>query len=90
MQVSLKKENVVFSKWFQKSFWKINFMDKNFILEKIWKIFSWEILPDIKKLKNYPNADFRLKIWNYRILFSYDKKNDKNLFILVTHRKNLY
>lgn len=90
MQINLKKENTVFTKWFQKSFGKLDWNDKRIILEKFRRIFKWEEIPNIKKLKNYPLAEFRIKIWNYRILFTIDKERGKNLFLLITHRKNLY
>ncbi len=90
MQVVLKKENTVFTKGFLKSFNIINDSDKKNILSKLNEIFIWNNLADIKKLKNYPLAEYRLRIWNYRILFTHDFKVNKYLFILCTHRKNLY
>ena len=90
MWINLTKQNTVFTKGFQKSFVKIDSNDKKNILKKLEKIFNWTDLPNIKKLTNYPLAEFRIKIWNYRILFIEDKILNKNLFLLITHRKNLY
>jgi mRNA interferase RelE/StbE len=59
-----------------------------------------EVLKKIEKLKNYPGAgkklkgplkNFRsLKVWPYRIIYQYSKK-DKTIFInVIQHRQNIY
>lgn len=90
MQIILTKNNSVFTNWFTKSFDSIDKNDKQKILQKLNDIFVWKSLSDIKKLRNFPLAEYRLRIWNYQILFTSDDKNNKYLFTLCTHRKNLY
>ena len=90
MQIKLNKINTFFSKSFAKSFKKLDSFQKKFILVKLEKILEGEEGGKIRKLKNYPLAEYRLKIGDFRLLFNFDKKKDKVLFIACSHRKNLY
>ena len=45
---------------------------------------------NIRKLTNYPIADYRLKVGDYRILFERDEKKEVNLLTYCSHRKDLY
>lgn len=44
---------------------------------------------DIKNLKGYPNI-FRIRIGNYRVLYSVDDKNHIVRVIAVVHRRKAY
>jgi mRNA interferase RelE/StbE len=51
---------------------------------------SWVTWNNVKKLVDYPQADFRLRIWDYRILFDIDEKNKKIKVLRILHRSKLY
>ena len=44
----------------------------------------------VKKLKNYPVADFRLRVGNYRVLFNISIETKEIIILRVLHRSNLY
>ena len=56
------------------------------ILKKIDELSENPFSKDIKKLKG--SADFRLRIGDYRIIFSIEKNNIQ--ILKVGHRKNIY
>jgi mRNA interferase RelE/StbE len=45
---------------------------------------------NIKKLWNYPVADFRLRVWDYRVLFDVDDKKQIIKVLRILHRSKLY
>jgi len=49
---------------------------------------SWFNNYKVKKLNHYYLCDYRLRVWDYRILFNLDK--DKILIFRVLHRSKLY
>lgn len=83
----------------------IIFNEKIFLkdLSKIWnnekeKIF-WKIEKlkiegiknsQIKRLKNYPVADFRLRAWEYRLLFNISLEKWEIYIFRILHRSKLY
>lgn len=67
-----------------------NFTRKN-IFDKLKSLeISWVTWNNVKKLVDYPQADFRLRIWDYRILFDIDEKNKKIKVLRILHRSKLY
>ena len=44
----------------------------------------------IKQLKNYELADYRLRVGNYRVLFNKDNDRKTILLLRVLHRSKLY
>ncbi len=86
--------------------YKIIFIDeKQFAqdISKIWSPDQWKILDKIntlglqgldnnqvKKLKHYSLSDFRLRVWNYRILFNFFLDKKEIHIIRILHRSKLY
>jgi len=87
---TINKKNTFFSRSFIKSFRKLDSFQEKFILTKLRKKLKSKKEIDFRKLKNYPLAEYRLKIGEFRLLFNFDEKKDKVLFIICTHRSNLY
>lgn len=44
----------------------------------------------VKKLKNYPVADFRLRIGSRRVLFNIDYSTHEIVIFRILHRSQLY
>jgi len=86
MNIILTKENSFFLKKFQ----KLDPQEQVFLKKKLKKIFLSEEAPQIKKLSNYQYAEYRLRIGSYRLLFQYNEKTEKALFLIIKHRKDLY
>ena len=89
-KINLSFENVVFTKKFIKNLKNLDSKTRERIQQKLKIILSGFRNMDIKKLSNYPIADFRLKIDEYRLFFNYSKKQDKAVFVACVARKNLY
>ena len=52
-----------------------------------------ETFPDIsqiKRLKNHPVAEYRLRIGNYRVLFDVSWEEQKIHVLKIGHRRNIY
>jgi len=79
-------------KIWEKDWQKISIILQNNIKSKIIRLgdIPWERDLNIKKLKKYPTADFRLRIGNYRVLF--DKFDEEKVIKLyrILHRSKLY
>jgi mRNA-degrading endonuclease RelE of RelBE toxin-antitoxin system len=58
------------------------------MLEKLKNPFEQDI--KIKKLKNYPVCDYRLRCGNYRILFNIIESEKEVHILRVRHRGKLY
>ena len=70
---------------------KIPKRETSMIMEKISSLTeSGSQHAQVKRLKNYPVADFRLKIWSYRILFNVNEYTKKITIIRILHRSQLY
>jgi len=44
----------------------------------------------IKKLNNYELCDYRLRVWDFRILFNIDSLNNEVVIFRILHRSKLY
>ena len=44
----------------------------------------------IKKLNNYNLCDYRLRVWDFRILFNIDTLNNRIVVFRILHRSKLY
>jgi len=47
-------------------------------------------LSQIKRLKNHPLADYRLRLGNYRVLFDVDWEKMEIIILKIGHRKDVY
>lgn len=76
-------------------------LDKDFsnIPDKILKnIFSkieklskkWLDNSQVKKLNHYDLSDYRLRVWDYRILFDINNEHHEIIIFRVLHRSKLY
>lgn len=90
MRITLSDKNIYFSPKFQKNYSKIDKAVREVIEKKMKAIFSGEREGNIKKLKNYPLAEYRLKIGNFRFLFNMDAEEKNVVFVVFRHRKDLY
>jgi len=50
----------------------------------------WVEKAQIKKLNNYELCDFRLRVWDYRILFDLDEIKKEIVIFRILHRSKLY
>ena len=90
MKIIFTAKNIIFSRAFQKDFKKLETADQNYIKKKLAKSFENTEILSIKKLINYPYAQYRIRIRNFRLLFSVDEKNKKYLFSHCKKRQDLY
>lgn len=90
MRISLSDKIIHFSPKFEKNYSKLDKTVREKIEKKMKLIFSGEEKGNIKKLKDYPIAEYRLKIGNYRFLFNMDNEEKNIVFVLCKHRKDLY
>ena len=51
---------------------------------------SWAENVQVRQLKNYDVADFRLRVGNYRILFDKDEDGKTIHLLRILHRSKLY
>lgn len=71
---------------------KLNKKDLVAIFERIEKLAEDPMPEDlqVKRLKNYPVADFRLRVGNYRILLDRDTEKGEVILYRILHRSKLY
>lgn len=50
----------------------------------------WAENIQVKYLENYPTADFRLRVGDYRVLFDKDEEKKMIFLFRVLHRSKLY
>lgn len=78
-------------KW-EKDWKKVPLIQRENIKKKILELKTnpWPAGLSIKKLKDYPIADYRLRVGEYRILL--DRNDDENEVVLfrIHHRSKLY
>lgn len=56
------------------------------------EFFSKNGLPNlsVKKLNNYKLAWYRLRVWDYRVLFDIDEEKKEIMIFRILHRSKLY
>lgn len=47
-------------------------------------------ISQIKRLKNHPLAEYRLRIGNYRVLFDVDWNKQVTYILKIGHRRDIY
>lgn len=90
MQITLNHENSMFDSSFQKDLKKMDSIPRRFVVEKLSSMLQGDEPQDIKALKNYPFAQYRLKVGDFRILFTYDPLKKKYRVHGCKPRKSLY
>ena len=50
----------------------------------------WLENAQIKKLNNYRLCDYRVRVWNFRILFNINEINKEIIIFRILHRSKLY
>ena len=88
MTIKLNTHNTLFLKDFSKDLNRLSPLEKNRTKTKLKEILENNKKANIKKLKNYPLAMYRLKISNYRLLFNF--KDGKAIFTYCKNRRDLY
>ena len=88
----MKYKIIIFNeKIFLKDLSKIWKKERERIFLKIEKLKTDEIKnAQVKRLKNYKIADFRLRIWEYRLLFNIDLEKSEIYLFRILHRSKLY
>ncbi len=82
---------IVNQKLFRKQLDRIPLDIKKNILKKIENLVKFPDCDfDVKKLRNFDTADFRIRIADFRVLFNVDSENKEILIIAVLHRKESY
>jgi mRNA interferase RelE/StbE len=51
---------------------------------------KWAEIAQIRKLNNYNLCDYRLRVWNFRILFNIDDIKKEIIIFRILHRSKLY
>jgi len=51
---------------------------------------KWLENSQIKKLNNYELCDYRMRVWEYRILFNFNEIKNEIIIFRVLHRSKLY
>ena len=71
---------------------KIPAKDMRRIIERIRELEEQPLRPgvDMKNLRNYEVADYRLRVGKYRVLFNIDDERREVLLLRVLHRSKLY
>jgi len=69
---------------------KLNPIVRRSIEMKLAEIFEGTVQPDIKKIRNHPMGDYRLRVGDFRLLFFYDPTKKKYHFTACNNRKDLY
>ncbi|MCI5138821.1 MAG: type II toxin-antitoxin system RelE/ParE family toxin [Candidatus Electrothrix sp. AR1] len=60
------------------------------IKEGIEDLETFPNISQIKRLKNHPVAEYRLRIGNYRILFDVNWEKKEIHILKIGHRRNIY
>ena len=60
------------------------------IKEGIEDLETFPNISQIKRLKNHPVAEYRLRIGNYRVLFDVSWEEQKIHVLKIGHRRNIY
>ncbi len=60
------------------------------IKEGIEDLTDFPNMAQLKRLKNHPVADYRLRIGNYRVLFDVNWETKEILILKVGHRREVY
>jgi len=81
---------LIYAKSIKKDLKNIDTKTKIKLKKEIEKLRYFPNLSQIKRLKSYPLADFRLKVGNYRVLFDVDNEKNEIHILKISHRKNLY
>lgn len=83
-----ENKEIIFSPNFQKNFKKLDASNQHLIKKKLREIFAEDLTHQVKKLRNYPIAGYRLRIGNFRLLFN---ENESTIvFVGCFHRQDLY
>lgn len=92
MQINMKYKIIFASeKTISKDFWRIPQKNKKIIFQKIQELQNnWVEKAQVKKLNNYDLADYRLRVWDYRILFDLDDEKNEIIIFRILHRSKLY
>ena len=90
MPIILNKENVVFLSGFCKDIQKLDANERKSVQKHLDRVLSDPDRQNIKRLVSYPYAQYRLKLNDFRVLFSADSINKKYIFIGIKKRKFLY
>ena len=78
-------------KLLNKDFSKIPEKNLNIIFNKLdWLSIEWLKLSQINKLNNYDLCDYRLRVWDFRILFDLDIEKKEIIVFRILHRSKLY
>lgn len=78
-------------KIFSKDISKIGKKELETIFSKINKMkMHWNTWAQVKRLQQYPVADFRLRIGNYKVLFNIDEETKEIILFRILHRSKLY
>lgn len=90
MSIALSENRISFDKSFWKDLKNIDPKNRRYILKKLEVIIKNIAPANIKKLRNYPKADYRVRIGDFRLLFAYNKEKGHVVFVHCYNRKDLY
>ncbi len=81
---------IVYAKSVVKDLRKIASHHLSPIKEGIEELEQFPNISQIKRLKNHPLAEYRLRIGNYRVLFDVNWKQQEIHILKIGHRRNVY
>ncbi len=88
--IEFKENKTHFLKEFKKDFQKLSKKEQNFVKEKLKNLFTENLNLNIKKLRNYPLGNYRIRFGKFRLIFDKDKNNENIVFIACRKRSKLY
>jgi len=89
MASNFEDYSIVWLKSAHKSFEKLPTINQKNIIKQIDLLSTSHENSDIKKLKGYSTL-YRLRVGDYRIVFSIDKQNKQIRISAVGHRRDIY
>lgn len=85
-KIIFRSEKIIF-----KDISKIPQQNRKVIFDKIDELSKkWITNSNTKKLNNYYLCDYRLRVWDYRILFNLDDEKNELIIFRILHRSKLY
>jgi len=82
--------NIIYAKSVLKDLRKINTHNLSQIKESIEELDNFPNISKIKRLKNHPVADYRLRVGNYRVLFDVNWEQKEIYILKIAHRQDVY
>ena len=81
---------IIYAKSVIKDLRKIAPHNRSTIKEGIEELENFPNISQMRRLKNHPLADYRLRIGNYRVLFDVNWEQKEIYILKIGHRRDVY